>query len=380
MNRRELLQVLALGGALTPTLASSATPPAARPEPDEHTVYLMGDAVPRSPKQWTALLAEELSKHPARVTDMYLEGGAVAELEQRFATLLGKEEATFLPTGTLANQLALRVLCGEHRRALVPYESHLFRDESDAAQLLSGLHLVPLAQGRAGPTLEEVTTAVEESLQPPFPVTVGALALESPVRRAQGATVDFETARALSTFARSRSIRLHLDGARLLLACAQPGFDVRAYSALFDTVYVSLYKYLDAPFGAILAGDKATLSQVRELRHIFGGSVFHAWPSALVASRTLEGFPERFRAAMAAAERLFAELERAGGFKLHRVEHGTNLFTLELSPERQKGLGERLNQAGVMMVAPTENKSPIGINETILRRDTASLVRAFLGA
>ncbi len=378
MNRRELLQALALSGALTPGLTAASPRPAPPPEPDERTVLFVGDGVPRSPEQWATRLAQALRKRP-EVSDNYLKGGAVEELEKRFATLLGKDECLFLPTGTLANQLAVRVLCGEHRRALVQHESHLYRDESDAAQLLGGLNLVPLAPGRVGPTPEEITAAVEESLQPPFPVTVGAIALESPVRRARGAMVDFETARAISTYARSKSIRLHLDGARLLMASATPGFDVRAYAALFDTVYVSLYKYLDAPFGAVLAGDKETIARVRALRHVFGGGLAQGWPAAVPALMALEGFPERFRAAMAAGERLFSALERAGGFKVHRVEAGTNLFTLEISPERQEGLAARLSKVDVRMRGPRENRTELAINETILRRDTDTLVRAFLG-
>jgi len=379
MNRRELLQALAVSGGIAPALTVPGARAASTPELDERTVFLMGDGVPRSPAQWTALLARVLPKD-TRVSDSYLRGGAVTELERRFASLLGKEEALFLPTGTLANQLAVRVLCGEHRRALVQHESHLYRDESDAAQLLSGINLVPLAPGRPGPSPDEVAAAVDASLQPPFPVIVGAISLESPVRRAGGAMLDIESVRAISTFARSKSIRLHLDGARLLLASARPGFDVRAYSALFDTVYVSLYKYLDAPFGAVLAGDKETIGRVRALRHVFGGGLAQAWPAAVPALHALDGFQERFRAAMVAAERLFSALERAGGFKLIRVEQGTHVFTLEISPERQSGLAARLSKAGVLMLEPKQNQTEISINETLLRRDTAYLVRAFLGA
>jgi threonine aldolase len=373
MNRRELLQALALSTALVPEARAAPTPP-----PEEHTVFLVGDGVPRSPAQWTARLAGLLTPG-SELEDRYQSGGVVTELERRFAALLGKQEALFLPTGTLANQLAMRVLCGEKRRALVPYESHLYRDESDAAQLLSGLNLVPLAPGRVGPTPEEVIAAVETSLQPPFPVPVGALCVESPVRRVQGRMMDLESVRALSTFARSKGIRLHLDGARLLLAWARPGFDVRAYAALFDTVYVSLYKYLDAPFGAVLAGDPETIARVRELRHVFGGGLAHAWPAAVMALHSLEGFPARLGEAMAAAERLFSALEKAGGFKVGRLEQGTNLFTLELAPERQVGLAARMKSAGVFMAAPRDNQTVLSVNETLLRRDTAFLVRAFLG-
>src|SRR5438445_5376826 len=110
----------------------------------------------------------------------YLNGGAVEELEKVFQNLLGKERAIFLPTGTLANQLAVRELAGDKRRVIAQQESHLYCDENDGAQLLSGLNLIPLASGRATFTLEEVAHAVDRSAGPPYPAPVGAISIESP--------------------------------------------------------------------------------------------------------------------------------------------------------------------------------------------------------
>src|SRR5690606_33614232 len=101
------------------------------------------------------------------VRDRYLAGGEVEALEQAFAKLLGKEDCAFLATGTLANNVAVRLLCGEHPRALVQRESHLYRDEVDAAQRLSGINLIPVAPDRAVPTVEEVRAVFEASEHAP---------------------------------------------------------------------------------------------------------------------------------------------------------------------------------------------------------------------
>lgn len=294
--------------------------------------------------------------------------------------MLGKQDAAFLPTGTLANNLALRVLCGENRHALVQHDSHLYLDESNAASTLSGLHLAPLAKGRAAPTLQEVTAAIGEAENGPYPLAVGAISLESPVRRADGAMVPYDLAQAISKFARSKKIGMHLDGARLLLAGGTQGFEVKAYSALFDTVYVSLYKYLGAPFGAILAGDKGTIARVRDLRHIFGSTIYQGWPAALPALDALEGFETRFLAARRVAEDMFAGLTAAGGFTLQPVEHGSNIVFMALSPARAAGLVERLRSADIHMREPRNGRVQIDINETWLRRDAGEIVRAFTGA
>lgn len=366
-------------GKIASAAPANAAAPRSRPTFTERSVLLAGDTVPQTALDWTRHLQQLVERTPD-VRDGYLAEGAVQQLEARFATLLGKQDAAFLPTGTLANNLALRVLCGESRHALVQHESHLYLDESNAASTLNGLHLVPLAKGRAAPTLEEVTAAIDEAEHGPYPLAVGAISLESPVRRADGAMVPYDVAQAISKLARSKKIGMHLDGARLLLASGTPGFDVKAYSALFDTVYVSLYKYLGAPFGAILAGEKEQIAKVRDLRHIFGSTIYQGWPAALPALHALDGFQTRFTAARRTAEKLFAGLTAAGGFTVQPVEHGSNIVFVAISPERAAGLTERLRKADIHLREPRDGRVPIDINETLLRRDADELIRAFTNA
>lgn len=369
------LMLLDLGKVVAATPANTAAA-RSRPSLSERSVLLAGDTVPQSALEWTRHLQQLVERIP-EVRDGYLAEGAVQTLEARFASLLDKQDAAFLPTGTLANNLALRVLCGENRHAVVQHDSHLYLDESNAASTLSGLHLAPLAKGRAAPTLQEVTAAIGEAENGPYPLAVGAISLESPVRRADGAMVPYDLAQAISKLARSKKIGMHLDGARLLLAGGTPGFEVKAYSALFDTVYVSLYKYLGAPFGAILAGDKGTIARVRDLRHIFGSTIYQGWPAALPALDALDGFEARFAASRRVAERLFAGLTAAGGFTLQPVEHGSNIAFLAISPQRAAGLAERLRKADIHLREPNNGRVQIDINQTLLRRDADELVRAF---
>ena len=374
-----MLNLEALAGPQYRASGNAAPAARSRPKMTDTSVVLAGDGVPRSAADWVAHLQQLVERTPD-VRDSYLHEGAVHALEQKFAALLGKQEAVFLPTGTLANNLAVRVLCDENRHALVQHESHLYLDESNAASTLNGLHLVPLAKGRASPTLEEIKGAIDEAENGPYPLSVGAISLESPVRRADGAMVPYETAAAIAKLARSKKIGMHLDGARILLATGLPGFDLKAYSALFDTVYVSLYKYLGAPFGAILAGEKAAIEKVRDLRHIFGSTIYQGWVAALPALDTLDGFQTRFAAARGVADQVFTGLTAAGGFTVQRVENGTNLFVLEISPEREKGLLDRLTQADIHLRDPEKGRVQVDLNETWSRRDAGTIVRAFTGA
>jgi len=341
-------------------------------------VYLTGDALVMTDAERIQELSRLMGKYE-KFGDVYLADGAVTELEHKMAEMLGKEDAVFLPTGTMANNLAVRVLCGERRHVLVQHESHLYLDEQDSASLLSGINLVPLAAGRAAPGFDEVVAAIDLAEKGRFPIAVGAISLESPVRRANGASIPYALAEKISTLARSKGIGMHWDGARALLLTGTEGFDLRRYSALFDTVYVSLYKYLGAPFGAVLAGNKATMAKVRELRHAYGGLIYHGWQSALPALAALPGFQERFLAARAAGERLFAGLQGAGGFEVRPVPDGSNITVVAVSPARAANLQARLAKADVHVRPVADGKMLIFVNETIVRQSTQELVGAFTG-
>ncbi|MCU1250245.1 MAG: threonine aldolase [Edaphobacter sp.] len=341
-------------------------------------VYLSGDALVMPDAERIQELGRLMGKYE-KFGDVYLAAGAVTELEHKMAEMLGKEDAAFLPTGTLANNLAVRVLCGDHRHALVQHESHLYLDEQDSASLLSGINLVPLARGKAAPDYEEVVAAIELAVNGRFPIAVGAISLESPVRRANGGSIPYALAEKISTLARSKGIGMHWDGARALLLTGTDGFDLRRYSVLFDTVYVSLYKYLGAPFGAVLAGNKATIAKVRELRHAYGGLIYHGWQSALPALAALPGFQERFLAARAAGDRLLAGLQGVGGFEIRPVPDGSNITVVAVSSARAANLQARLAKADVHVRPVEDGKMLIFVNETIVRQSTEELVRAFAG-
>lgn len=384
MDRRAFLQC-SLGTALAATLgdaAAQATAPAAaaaRPAHlpvDARTVWLIGDGALPDPVAMAARLAV-LARDTPDIGDRYQDGGVVAMLERAFATLLGKEDCAFFPSGTLANQVAVRVLCGDNQRALVQHESHLYRDESDGAQRLSGINLLPLAPGRASPTLAEVREAFDQSENGPFPMKIGAVSLESPVRRADGEMVPLPLVRDIATFAREHGARLHLDGARLLLA--PPAFDVGAYAAQFDTVYVSLYKYLDAPFGAVLAGSKQDIAQAREWRHVFGGALYQAWMPALLAHDALPGFREDIAKAHARVRQLVDAVVAGGKVRERSSPDASNIFWLEMDQALAARAFERGRQAGIRVGRWQDGRIPLFANTTILRRPVRDYVALFLG-
>lgn len=336
----------------------------AEPQPEsEPRVYALGDGLRLTTAEYAALLAK-LSAGGAVLRDDYSRGGDVAQLENRMAALLGKESAVWLPTGTLANHLAVRLLAGERRRVLVQAESHLYNDCGDCAQTLSALTLIPLAPGRATFTLDDVERAAYDAETGRVATPIGAIQIESPVRRRHGERFDPAQMEKISVWARTHKIGLHLDGARLFLESAYSGRSLRDHAALFDTVYISMYKYFNAAAGAILAGPKTILADLYHPRRMFGGGLPHVWPYTAVAQHYLEGFEQRFRAAVEASERVIAGLSRDANFGIERIPGGTNIFRLRVFNVNAPVYQMRLEAAGITAPDPAGDWFIMQVNET----------------
>jgi threonine aldolase len=387
IRRREFLTAAALG-ALAPAAPALAGQTSAAPADmplQNRTVQFVSDGLALSPAEHARLLALLTDKTAVEV-DEYSQGGAVARLEERIATLLGKEAALFLPTGTLANHLAVRLLTGPgRRRVLVQAESHLYCDTGDGAQELSGLNLIPLAAGRASFTLAEVRTELARAETGRVANEIGAISIESPVRRRAGELFDIVEMKRIAAFARERGIGLHLDGARLLIASAYSEIAPKAYASLFDTVFVSLWKYLNATSGAILAGPRQLLADLHHQRRMFGGALPHAWPQALVAAHYLEGFGDRFAQAVGAAEELFLALDQHPRCRIERPHAATNVARLIVKRSDAHQLPLKLKERGIIIAEaglplPGGAAFDLVTNETILRRPTPELVGAFTTA
>jgi threonine aldolase len=384
VSRREFMQAaplgaLSLAGLGLPWAAAEAAAKAPRSMQDipvEKIVSLAGDNVPRKPAQYPAQLAGIL-KDASDVGDSYLAEGAVGNLEAQFATLLGKEDAAFMPTGTMANQIAIRLLSGGRSRVLLQKESHVYRDEADAVAVMNAINPVPVDGGASDDLYDAVAAAFAQSAEKPYPVEIGAVSIESPVRRLDGAAVSQETVSKIGGLARSKGTGMHLDGARLLLMYGNTDFDLKRYCAPFDSVYVSLYKYLGAPFGAVLAGSKDFVAKARLARHVFGGTIYHGWMAAAIASKTLAGFEQRFARVHAEAEKLLGLLGAMPGVEVQRVPNGSNIAFLKLDERMATGLRERLLERDIVVGSVHEGRLQLTFNETILRKPVAAIAAAF---
>ena len=352
LTRRELVQTLGLTtgvGWLGNSVIGAAGQGHA--SEDDRTVHLSGDGLALPPRAYTALL-DQLTRKADVDEDNYLLGGEIARFEQRWATLLGKETAVFMPSGTLANQLALRALAGSRRRVIVPEMSHVYNDTGDACQTLSGLTLMPLAPGAATFTRAEIEAVLARTAGGRVATDIGAILIESPIRRLSGQMFDWDEAKRITGFARERGIGTHLDGARLFIASAYTGISPAEYAAAFDTVYISLWKYFNCGIGAILAGPKRVLDGMFHVRRMFGGNLAAGWPAALVAAHYMDGFVDRLKSAVRVSEEFYRAIAGHPKVAIERIPNGTNLTRLTLKNVDGARLVARLAERGVRMPHP----------------------------
>ena len=212
-------------------------------------------------------LGDELS------ADIYGAGGAVAALEARVQELLGKPAVVFMPSGTMAQQIALRIHADRAGRRVVAFHPtcHLELHEDKAYQRLHALVGRPVGDARELMTAEDLA-AINEPL--------AAVVFELPQREIGGMLPSWQDLRAQVAAVRETGAAVHLDGARLWECTPHYAKDLHEIAALFDSVYVSFYKGLGGLAGCCLAGDEQLVAEAREWRARHGGTLFAMWPYA----------------------------------------------------------------------------------------------------
>jgi threonine aldolase len=380
IDRRNFL-VMSSAGAAALGLGNTAAGAADVEEGDSPAVRFHGDGLGLTPGEYATCLSQ-LAAEETIEPDYYSRGGSVEKLERRMAELLGKERAVFFPTGTLANQLAVRVLAGEEGRVLLQEESHLYNDSGDCCQRLSNLPVIGLAPGEATFSLEQVQAEVARAASGRVSTPIRVIGIESPVRRLWQQVFDFDEMQRISAFAREEGIGMHLDGARLFLAPAYTGISVKEYASLFDTVYISLWKYFNAGSGAILAGPDALLKEMFHTRRMYGGSLPYGWAFAAVALHYMEGFSDRFQEAVGVSEEVFKRLEQRSDFEIERVAGGTNTSRLKVAGTDAQEFRRRLSKLDIDLPEPLADGTgfKIQVNETWRFMAPAQIAEALIEA
>jgi threonine aldolase len=274
------------------------------------------------------------------------EDPTVNELERRGAEFLGQEQAVFLPTATMANQIALNILGRPGDALLVERHAHIMLSELGGPAAHSGLLTIGLhgTNGRFSP--EQVVAEIRDRTSVHVAPT-RIVAVENTHNSSGGRVWPLDEIDAIVATCREHDLVVHLDGARLANAAVASGVEPARIGRSFDTVTLCFSKGLGCPLGALIAGSTELMSQARRGKHFFGGAMRQAGIVAAAALYALDHNVERIAEDHARAQRLGEGLADAGvRVDLDQVE--TNFVQIDVGADRA-GAIERMKERGVLV-------------------------------
>ncbi len=309
-------------------------------------IDLRSDTVTRpTPKMRQAIAQAEVGD------DCYGEDPSANALQERAAALLGKERALFVPSGTMANQLAIKGHTRPGEEVILEATSHPFNYEAGAPAALSGVQCFPIAGERG--ILEPKT--VEEAIRPDAPhhPRTALVCVENTHNRGGGSVYPPETLQAIWEVAKGRDLKIHLDGARIFNASVASGVPVHEYARFADTVSFCLSKGLGAPIGSVLAGPSDFIARALRDRRLLGGGMRQVGILAAAGLYALDHHVARLVEDHENARRLAAGLQEIPGvsFPLGRPETNIVIFDVSGTKIPVDDVTSRLKEEGVLVHA-----------------------------
>jgi threonine aldolase len=270
--------------------------------------------------------------------DVFGDDPTVHALEAHVATRLGKAAAVFVPSGVMANQLAVRLHARPGEEGIVHAACHIFNFEGGAAAALSGVSLRPV-DSEDGTLPVDLVRAALRLTDDPHNAQTRFIAFENTHNASGGMVVPQQNILAVSALAHQHGLALHLDGARLFNAHVASGTPIAELVAPFDTVSVCLSKGLGAPIGSVLVGSEALMRQARRYRKLFGGGMRQAGVLAAAGLHALEHHVARLADDHRRATILAEGLARIPGIVLDPSRIQTNLVYFDIEPRAGQDVG-----------------------------------------
>jgi len=289
-------------------------------------IDLRSDTVTRpTAKMRAAMAAAEVGD------DVYGEDPTVNRLEARAAEIFGREAGLYVPTGTMGNQVAIRLHTEHGQEVVCESRSHILNWEMGTAAAFSGCTLRPVTGERGILNWELVRGAIFRGM--PFHASTGLICLENTHNMAGGTVTPVATAREICEGAHAMGLPVHLDGARIFHAVTALGVGVRELTAGFDTVMFCLSKGLGAPVGSMLVGTKEAIARARIFRKAMGGGMRQVGVLAAAGLIALEEMPARLGEDHANARLLAEAVAKHGAAEIDLESVQTNIVIFKLPRE-----------------------------------------------
>ncbi len=320
-------------------------PPDLRAKPMAY-IDLRSDTV----TQPTPAMRQAMAQAPVG-DDVFGDDPSINRLQDRVAEWLGKEAALFVPSGSMSNQIGVRLHCGPGDEFICESGCHIYNYEQGAFAQLSGV-VARCVDGDFGVLRPEQIHGLIRPFNDHL-VQTRLICLENTHNRGGGRIQPLENVAAICQWARANSLRTHLDGARLFNAVVATGVSAAEWSHHFDTVSVCFSKGLGAPVGSALAGPRDLIQLARRHRKLFGGAMRQGGVLAAAADYALDHHVDRLSEDHANARRLADVIRDIDGLALNPPQVDTNIVIFRLNPTLGPAvdLTTRLKSMGVLMLA-----------------------------
>jgi len=311
--------------------------------------------------------------------DLYREDPTTRRLEAAVAERFGHQAALFVPSGTMGNQICLRLAAAPGTGCLLHEDNHILWHEDGAGARLSGIQFHTLAGPRGLLDPEDVRARVRTA---EYGTPTSAIAVEQTHNRGGGAVWPLETLAAIRGVADGAGLRLHCDGARIWNAHVAAGVPLERYGALFDSLSVCFSKGLAAPVGSAVIGDRELIERAREERQLLGGGMRQSGVLAAAALVALERMVDRLAEDHANARRTAETVASAvpGSVDLDAVQ--TNMVVLAAGAfgTDAPGLVKRLADLEVLAGASSPDQVRLVFHYEVSAPDADQAARAIVAA
>ena len=288
--------------------------------------------------------------------DVFKEDATVNALEEKTAALFGMEAALFFPSGTMANQTAIKVHTQPGEQLICDHYAHIFNYEGGGVSFNSGVSCKLIAVHRGMITAKQVKAAINPPDFYHSPLTT-LVCLENTTNKGGGAIWDINEMKAIKEVCTSNGLKFHLDGARIWNALAVTGEDPKLYGNLFDSISVCLSKGLGCPVGSVLLGSKDFIAKALRVRKVFGGGMRQAGFLAAAGIYALDHHRERLKEDHKKAKEIEAILSKKDFISsVSPVDTNIIIFELKESVLDAQAFMDKMNENSIRLISMGSGK------------------------
>jgi threonine aldolase len=287
--------------------------------------------------------------------DVYSEDPTVNKLQDKIAEMFQKEAALFVPSGTMGNEICIKLHTQPGDEIIVESDSHIFVYETAAPSLLAGVQMFPISGKRGVITADQIKKAIRPSAY--YLPKTKLICLENTHGRSAGSIIPINEIEEIFGLARTEKIKMHLDGARLWNASVAANIPFHKYAQYFDSISVCFSKGLGAPIGSMIIGTRQDIEEARKYRKIFGGGMRQVGILAAAALYSIENNIKRLTEDHQNAKYFYSKLSQIKKLKINPEEIQTNMVIIDISDtgKTQSDVLKMLRSRGVLLTPERDN-------------------------